>query len=290
RELERLVSSGFPFSEAEAARNAEYRASPTMRAWQKGFGCAGGDTGEEGNFFSRVYARLFDHRVEASSSPPGPSRFAPVRVLEVGVCDGSAVAMWSEYFEHPDSRIVAMDVSFLLFGGNRPYLVQRGFDLSRLSAIIEANASDPAGGALLTANWSMGDRARRMATAKALRLHGPFDFIRDDASHTPSDMIATFQWLFLAALRPGGVYAVEDVGTYSLGSRGSLDESGEFSYFFRLARDSLNFRYDAVTDRWMATSWIQSLRASPLEAWVDSVEFSRGLIVVRKRGEHSSPG
>ena len=39
-----------------------------------------------------------------ADAPPGPSRRAPARVLEVGVCDGSGAAVWSEYFGHPDIK------------------------------------------------------------------------------------------------------------------------------------------------------------------------------------------
>eukprot|EP00928_Gymnodinium_smaydae_P072178 TRINITY_DN5558_c0_g3_i1.p1 TRINITY_DN5558_c0_g3~~TRINITY_DN5558_c0_g3_i1.p1 ORF type:complete len:543 (+),score=121.68 TRINITY_DN5558_c0_g3_i1:50-1678(+) len=267
----------------------KYRASSAMRRWQKQFGCSGGDTGEDGNFYSPVYSRLFEHEVPAASNPPGPSRHRPTRILEIGVCDGSGVAMWSEYFRHEASRIVAMDLDKTLFGGNRPYLCQKGLDLSRLAAVIEANASDLAGEASVTVNWGLeGQSTSAMKTADALRAHGPFDFIRDDASHIASDMIATFEGLFVRFLRPGGVYVVEDMWSYpavkNVGT--SLDDSGEYAYFFKLARDAANmgWRYDgAKFSSVPGSAWIQSSAAGALEAWVDSVEFARGQVVIRKR-------
>eukprot|EP00927_Polykrikos_kofoidii_P053753 TRINITY_DN48311_c0_g1_i1.p1 TRINITY_DN48311_c0_g1~~TRINITY_DN48311_c0_g1_i1.p1 ORF type:complete len:564 (+),score=82.48 TRINITY_DN48311_c0_g1_i1:47-1693(+) len=327
-EIPRLVSSAFPFSESEAFRNAarlrqaseqsrggdaknllsggwrrewkpqlgarseldeislKYRSPPRVRIWQKQFGCSGGDTGYEHNFFSQLYARLFDHRVPPGASPPGPSRHRPLRVLEVGICDGSGLALWSEYFYHRDSRVVALDLDFRLFIGNSGFLCQKGFNRTRLSAMIQANASDLQSG---DANVTVGRTMVTMSALEAVRAQGPFDFIRDDASHLGPEMIAAFKVLFPSVLRPGGVYVIEDVWTwpFTKNTSTSLDDSGEFSYFFSLARDALNHGWRFSGEEYSgttATSWIQSPDANDLEAWVSTVEFSKGQIVIRKRG------
>ena len=49
-----------------------------------------------------IYIYIYIYR--PADAPPGPSRRAPARVLEVGVCDGSGAAVWSEYFGHPDIK------------------------------------------------------------------------------------------------------------------------------------------------------------------------------------------
>merc|ERR1739848_644352 len=54
----------------------------------------------------------------------------------------------------------------------------------------------------------------KMSGLAALQAHGPYDFIRDDASHVASDMIRAFETLFTTVLRPGGVYVIEDTWTY----------------------------------------------------------------------------
>merc|ERR1712159_136137 len=85
-----------------------------------------------------------------------------------------------------------------------------------------------------------------MSGFAALHAHGPFDVIRDDASHIHTDMIATFQSLFTTLLRPGGVYIVEDLWGDMDPERAtdtSLDQSLEFTYFFRLARDAVNMNW-----------------------------------------------
>jgi len=103
-------------------------------------------------------------------------------------------------------------------------------------------------------------------------------------------MIATFSWVFLSHLRPGGVYVIEDTWSYPVvkNTSTSLDESGEFSYFFRLARDAVNlgWRYDGSEyTGTMGMAFIQSPSSDDLAAWVESVEFSKGQIVIRKRRE-----
>jgi len=336
KEMRRLVAPTFPFSEAEAINNAlqlravaraaasghrvairgwqreakpqlgvrseldeileKYR-TPALHSWHKQFGCQGGDTGELGNFFSHVYNRLFDHEGHPSTSPPGPSRHRPARVLEVGVCDGTGVALWSEYFRHSESRIVALDIDLTLFRGNLLPLLMKGFNRSRLAAAVEVNVS--ALGLAAEARVTVGSTTVVMNGLAALRAQGPFDFIRDDASHVESDTIATFKTLFPRVLRPGGVYAVEDVWTSP--SHGqyhgrhdvntSLDASGDYSYFFRLARDAVNFgwRFDAARySRALGTALIQSLEVDKLEAWVEAVEFSRSHIIIRKRPDLAS--
>lgn len=266
-----------------------YKADTSMRLWQKQWGCSGGDMGEDRNFYSAVYHRLFGITEAHSPSGAPARRHLPTRVLEVGVCDGSGVAVWSDYFDHPESRVVALDLSMMLFSSNRPYLVKRGFNQSRVAAIVEANASGLGGQAVVTTGWGTdAQRTYRCSGLDAMDDLGPFDFIRDDASHRATDMVATFQALFPDVLRPGGVYSIEDMWSYPFkkNTATTLDDSGEYAYFFRLARDSLNYgwRFDGVVyNAHLANSWLQSPEATALEAWVDSVQFFPGQVIITKR-------
>ena len=52
------------------------------------------------------------------------------------VCDGAGVAVWAEYFNHEDSRVVALDFDLTLFWGNLNYLERKGFNQSRLRLVL----------------------------------------------------------------------------------------------------------------------------------------------------------
>lgn len=274
---------------------ATYQILSTLQTWQKtigfnGKGCSGGDQGEDNQFTSPIFARFFDHDGLAVF-PPGPSRHRPARILEIGVCDGAGVAVWSEYFDHQDSRVVALDLDLTLFLGNLPVLRQKGFNQSRLAAAVEANASALTEQAQVLIGGDPG-KTLMMSGLAALHAHGPYDVIRDDASHIHTDIIATFEALFTTVLRPGGIYIIEDLWMDVAPKHATdipLDQSLEFTYFFRLARDAVNINWalhqGSQTGATWQTAHIQSLPIGALDAWVDSVEFNRGLIVIRKRSE-----
>lgn len=109
-------------------------------------------------------------------------RDTPIRLLEMGVLSGNSIKMWAQYFAHPETRIVGIDIHT---DWCHP------IDDPRVS-IIEASQTD--------ADFFAGLE--------------PQDIIIDDAGHFASAQIEAFR-LAWPLVKPGGWYVVEDLHTYA---------------------------------------------------------------------------
>jgi hypothetical protein len=107
-------------------------------------------------------------------------RQEPVRLLEIGVFSGGSLCAWGDYFSHPESEIVGLDIT----------TVHLRFDLSnpKLKMMI-LNAT----------------KAEDVAN-----IEGDFDFIIDDGSHILRDQVVSFK-LLNSRIRTGGAYIIEDI-------------------------------------------------------------------------------
>jgi len=108
-------------------------------------------------------------------------RERPISLLELGVYRGASMQLWKEYF--PKATVVGLDAnakpdSFPSEG--RFHFVQGGQD-------------DP------------------KSLDEAAAAGGPFDIIIDDASHLGCHTGRSFAYLFPRALKPGGIYVIEDI-------------------------------------------------------------------------------
>lgn len=144
----------------------------------------GADPYKKPAIYLREYERLFS-----------PMRDLPVRLLELGVHKGASMQMWDEYFPHPNARIAGLD------GAMKP----EAFPTSERFHFAHGEQADPA---LLDA---------------ALEFAGEqFDIIIDDASHVGFRTGMSFAHLFPKAVKPGGVYIIEDICT-AFGKNGEYD-------------------------------------------------------------------
>jgi hypothetical protein len=139
--------------------------------------------------YGRTYDRLFRHL-----------KYRPIRLLEIGIggyessLGGRSLLAWRAYF--PFARIVAFDIE-----------PKPGLAGGRVT-IYQADQT------------SMPDLNRIAAK------EGPFDIVIDDGSHLNAHQIFTFHALF-PAVRPGGLYIVEDVQTsYWPGRIGGINWDG----------------------------------------------------------------
>jgi 8-demethyl-8-(2-methoxy-alpha-L-rhamnosyl)tetracenomycin-C 3'-O-methyltransferase len=117
-----------------------------------------------------------------------PWREKPVALLELGVAEGYSLRTWADYFTHPDAVIVGIDLQ--LGPANLPArVVEYIADQTEIPPELQG--------------WSP-------------------DIIIDDASHISSKTIGSFNAWF-PLLKPGGIYAVEDLHTsYGVGCIGAL--------------------------------------------------------------------
>lgn len=111
----------------------------------------------------------------------GHLRHHDVKLLEIGVFNGSSLRMWREFFQN--GRIIGVD--------NKPHALQHSGD--RIQVVF-------------------GDQSDADCLQAIADEHGPFDVVVDDGSHVWSHQILTLQTL-LPAVRSGGIYIIEDMHT-----------------------------------------------------------------------------
>ena len=175
-------------------------------------------------------------------------RDQPITLLEIGIgggpdpsSGGASLRTWRDYFPH--ARIAGLDIH-----DKSPHAQDR----------VQVFQGDQSNAASLR--------------AVAERL-GELDVVIDDGSHFSAHITLTFETLF-PALKKGGLYFVEDVGTsywpVSGGSR-NLDEPWTTMNYFKRAADGLQWPHSdgAVTP-------------TPITAQLGFVHFWRNFIVLQK--------
>ena len=113
----------------------------------------------------------------------GHLKDTPTRVLEIGVFMGGSCLLWSDFFAHPESKIIGLDI----------HLPDISDDPSRWRKVI-----------LEICDQNDIQRLEQIVTD-----FGPFDVIIDDASHRYRETLTCFQHL-INHVKPEGYYVIED--------------------------------------------------------------------------------
>jgi cephalosporin hydroxylase len=124
------------------------------------------------NGFTSDYERIFS-----------PFRETAVRLLEIGVADGGSCELWSDFFAHPDARVIGLDLDL-------PEQIGNQHSNSRIT-LRKCDQND--NGTLRTIDSQ----------------YGPFDI--EDGSHRFAETLNCFRLLF-DSVREGGYYVIEDWG------------------------------------------------------------------------------
>lgn len=183
------------------------------------------------------------------------------RLLQIGICFGQSLAFWADWF--PSAEIIGLDVFTDRFiNGSRSLLRSRGMAEDRV-AVMRGNSSD------------------RTFLSTVLTRFGPqgFDLVVDDGSHIYEDMIYTYQALFIAALKPGGLYVIEDTM--------SSWKSHKLAFFIQKLLESSQWMGRKLKSHELDKSL--EVQPDPYAAWVEAIEFRRGLVIIRKRHAYSMP-
>jgi methyltransferase family protein len=136
--------------------------------------------------------------------------YKPVTFVEIGVAFGGSLPMWKRYFG-PNATIVGIDI------------------LPECKAYEEDQVAVRIGAQQDTAFLK-----------EILEEFGPPDIVLDDGSHTMSQQIATFEFLY-PRLAKNGVYMVEDLHTaYWPEFEGGLRREGTFIELCKDLFDQLN--------------------------------------------------
>lgn len=199
-----------------------------------------------------------------------PLRDQAVVIVELGVASGCSLRMWAEYFTHPDTVIVGID-RYQGALNSPPRVTQYVADQTEIPAELSP------------------------------------DIVIDDASHLSSKTIGSFQAWF-PLLKPGGIYAVEDVHTSYDPAWGGQHEANEnpdlapaanvrgqtaMQFLKRLADEVQSRVYTADLDwceqpegGYASEPCLQPFAIKP-QYWlgfdVESVCFHPDLVVVRKK-------
>jgi SAM-dependent methyltransferase len=157
-----------------------------------------------------------------------PFRGTSAKLLEIGVSHGGSLELWRRWFGR-GTQIVGVDID------------ERCASLARPGVEIRIG--------------SQGDRAflERLAADD-----GPFDIVIDDGSHWPADQLASIEVLW-AAVRPGGVYLVEDLHTNYWPEYGCAPrQAGTFVELTKSLLDELN-AFHSHTPDFQPSHWTRTL-------------------------------
>ncbi len=138
----------------------------------------------------------------------------PIVLVEIGIGGytdpyrgGNSLRVWSEWFTHPDTHIIGVDV----------YDKLMQFDDPRVKVY-------------------KGSQIDKVFLEELHKLYGDFDIVIDDGSHRPEHVLETFGHLY-KKVKDGGLYVIEDTQTsywdgYDLnGQKAYNPENPTYSYF-----------------------------------------------------------
>ena len=220
---------------------AELLSDPLYRMW------AATAQGHKWTHYFWVYQEVF-----------GPRRKDPMRVLEIGVFQGSSLRMWKTYFTHAKTVIVGIDI--------RPDCIQHDSPRDRVHVRI-GSQSDP-------------DFLQRIVDE-----FGPFDLIIDDGSHQSSHMIASFNILFANGLKDSGIYFVED--THANYWRPWRDSRRSFLDMSKELLDHMNAHYRAAPSEVFlidkpSNQPLTSLSVPLITTMIKQIRFFDSIVVIYK--------
>lgn len=190
----------------------------------------------------------------------GPHREEPLKILEIGIFKGASVKMWEGFF--PNAEMHFVDIS----DENIQYWSTR----SSYHFLDQANPQD--------------------LQALIESIGGNFDIIIDDGGHTMKQQITSLNALFFA-LKPGGVYVIEDLCTSywkAYGGSGSLNYplAGRHSTteYLKKLMDDLNY-YSAKTTfanfDALSPSFVSQL--TPFQKELKNITFHPNLCFLQRR-------
>jgi hypothetical protein len=119
-------------------------------------------------------------------------RDQPIRLLEIGVFRGESLAVWSEYFHHPDTVIFGIDGNINAYFLSKERLRSKGAWSNANKVVVK-----------------LGDATDRESMEKLMKNEEKFDFIIDDGCHATDCILKTMD-IFMPYLKPTGTYVIED--------------------------------------------------------------------------------
>lgn len=185
-----------------------------------------------------------------------PLKDEALKLFEIGIQNGGSLEVWSTYFRNAQ-KFIGCDIN--------PVCAQLRYDDPRISVLV-------------------GDANSAEIVAK-VHPQGPFDIIIDDGSHQSNDIRNSFL-LYFSALKPGGIYVIEDTHCLYFTPGLSMDDTNNVLALFKELSNTVNHEF--WQDKGSPGERIAPLlNGAPvpafiLDGWVDSVEFRNSIITIRK--------
>jgi demethylmacrocin O-methyltransferase len=192
---------------------------------------------DRASVFTRTYAKPHDYARHYDKLFT-PIRLNPVKLLEIGAAGGEGIRMWLEYFWI--GKVYGVDI------------------------VSNTNPWNTPSKAIDRYTFNCGDQSSPTFWACWLADHGgDLDIVIDDGGHYNDGIITSFECLW-PAVKPGGFYAIEDLGC-------SYDQATIF-----------------VKHGWPShMQWLKSfidLMNTGGSPEVESIYFSKELAVFKKKG------
>ena len=186
-------------------------------------------------------------------------RDEPIRLLEIGMQNGSSLEIWSKYFSQA-LMLIGCDIN--------PDCAQLSYDDPRIDVIV-------------------GDANRLDVCEQIIRRTPQFDIIIDNGSHRSSDIIKTFSSYF-PLLADGGIFIINDIHlSYGESFERAVHDPFSAVTFLNRLIDIINYDHWGVTR--VRSDILRSIFLKynchiddEVLSRVHSVEFINSLCVVRK--------
>ena len=170
-----------------------------------------------------------------------------LKILEIGVSDGSSIKAWSEYFK--SSLIIGIDIKKI-------DIKKRKLKKKNIH-VLEGSQSDP------------------KFINSLINKYKKFDVIIDDGSHFPKDVIKSFKLLF-HSLDKNGLYFIEDTQTsynhYFGGNPFDLKFANTHVNFFKHLTDTLN--YNEIANPFY--------KKTGYDGSINNISFYNNIITIKK--------
>ena len=182
-----------------------------------------------------------------------------ISLLEIGIQNGGSLEIWSQYFQNA-THLAGCD--------NDPKCGELTYDDSRITVFV-------------------GDATERAVSERILAHCSSYDLVIDDGSHRSGDIIRAFLAYF-SAVKPGGLYVVEDIHcSYWDGHEGGLFYPYSSISFFKALIDIVN--YESWGTAHKRSSLLQAFAdkyevqiEEELLSQIHSVEFINSVCFIRK--------
>lgn len=206
-----------------------------------------GKVSDKWESYFRVYERVL-----------GPLRDRELSMLEIGVQNGGSLDVWAEYLPHA-KVIIGCDID--------ERCRQLRYADPRIKVVVA-------------------DVTSQQAYDEILDIQPEFDVVIDDGSHLSAHILHSFL-TFFRHVRPGGIFIIEDTHTlfWENWGGGVLKRDGAHE-FFKLLADLVNAEHweKEIQPTALFSTFFSSNNFPEwlLEGWVESVEFTNSMIILRK--------